>query len=60
MLKTVCCLPVQRQTYAAGQMVKLSFTLEGRLMDLINSFSRKVKIFFQTITEIAVMDNRVT
>lgn len=59
MPKKLCCLAVQRQTYAAGQMVKLSFPLEGGFIDLINSFSRKVKICFQTITEIAVMDNWV-
>lgn len=54
-----CCLPVQRQTYGAGQMVEVGFTLERGLMDLINSFSRKVKICFQTTTEIAVMDKWV-
>lgn len=59
MPKKSCCLPVQRQTYAADQTVKLSSTLEGVLMDLINSFSRKAKICFQTITETAVMDNWV-
>lgn len=49
--------PVHRQTYAAGQMVKLSFTLEEGLMDLINSFSKKQKSCFQTVTEFAVMDS---
>lgn len=38
-------------------MVKLSFTLDGGLMDLISSFSKKEKTCFQTATEFAVMDS---
>lgn len=42
--------------YAAGQMLKLSFTPEGRLMDLINSFSMNEKSCFQAVTKFTVMD----
>lgn len=37
--------------YATGQVLKLSFTLEGKLTDLINLFSRTEKSCFQTVNK---------